>query len=119
MKNCFDCQHSKTFSLDLADRKELMEYNANPQEYIQLKTDSPLVKMRVGKCLLGYNEKMKSFRDEHGNKTRTTIEEDRSLDMDCHDYHKSTKMLISISDKADEFLKLLQTENEKKDGTGA
>lgn len=114
MNNCFDCKHSKSFSLDLADRQELREYNANPQEYIQLESTSPLLKMRVGKCLLGHNERMRDFRKEHGNKTRTIIDADRSLDMECYEMTDGAKMLQSMIDKTDQILEILNKKDENR-----
>lgn len=116
MKNCFDCKFAKTLRVGLLSYKELKEYQ--PNEHILLEENNNLSGDLVGKCLQGHNERMRDFRKEHGNKTRSVIEGDRSLDMDCHDDHESTKMLQSMIDKTDQLLELLGKENEKKDDKG-
>lgn len=112
MKNCFDCKHCKTFTLDYADRHDLKEYKETPETFVILTSNNPLVSEKVGKCLIGHNERMKTFREVHGNNTREAIEADRTLDMDCHDYNDGTKMLISLTEKTEELIKLLEKEND-------
>lgn len=105
MKNCFECKHSKVFHLGYLSWKEKSEYK--PEEHILLKENTGLSGNLMGKCALGHNERMKQFRDEHGNKTTEAIDADRSLDMECHDYHDSTKALIAMCETTDKLIELL------------
>lgn len=114
MKNCFDCKHSKTFALDFVDRFQLKEYQENPSAFVTLESKSPLVGIRYGKCLAGFNERMKQFRDEHGDKTREAIEDNRSLDMDCHDYSDGSKKLDEMIGLTQKMLDLLDAKNNTK-----
>ena len=115
MKNCFDCKFQKTLRVGLLSWKELNEYQ--PNEHILLEENNNLSGDLVGKCLQGHNERMRDFRKEHGSKTRTEIEADRSLDMECHDYNDGVKMLDSMIQTPDKLIELIKAEQDKKSST--
>jgi len=109
MKNCFDCKFEKTLRIGLLSSKELKEYH--PNQYVLLEENDNFSGDLVGKCLAGFNDRMKEFRKLHGNKTRSAIENDKSLEMDCHDYSDGTKILISMNDKMDQLLEHFKNNN--------
>lgn len=109
MKNCFDCKHCKTIRIGYLTFKELKEYQ--PSEHILLEQSDNLAGDLVGKCGLGFNERMRDFRKEHGSKTREQIEGDRSLDMECHDYSDGVKILDSMLESTKKLLEHLNNHN--------
>lgn len=56
----------------------------------------------IRNCTLGKNDEMNKWWEDNGKKQA-------DLDnMECHDYHDSTKALISLNNKAQEILDLLR-----------
>ena len=60
-------------------------------------------------CILKFNDKMLLWWEINKNKTTDM----KLTDMDCHDYHDSTKSLIKMNELASELLDLVKIENKK------
>lgn len=61
-------------------------------------------------CANGHQERMDAFTNEHGHKLYTEVE---TMTLECHDYPESTKKLISMIEKTDELLKLLNDDTSR------
>ena len=55
-------------------------------------------------CKLGNNDEMNNWWIENGKKKKS----EPLTYMDCHDYHDSTKALVSLNNKAQEILDILK-----------
>lgn len=64
---------------------------------------------RKQKCGLGNDSQMLKWWADNGYKVRG---DDTFDDMDCHDYHDSTKHLIKLNEEADKLLELLRRDTD-------
>lgn len=91
--------------------KENQEFIANIHDWVMIHPPKDFMGTHVGQCLKGFNNKMKTFKLEHGHMSRADIEADHTLDMDCHESTDTVKMLDSMIKGVDKLSKLLNKSN--------
>jgi hypothetical protein len=103
MKNCFDCKFCKVSFVELMTPQEKKDYEAGLYAVIEQRERGNY----VGQCTKGFTDKMVAFKREHGNSSWDELKKRTDLDLDCHDYHESTKKLIGMSESVQKMIDFL------------